>query len=848
MSSNAKPSQGWGMNLAWRLFRHEARRGELTIILLAIVLSVASVLSLSLFSERLQSALTERSSEFLAADRLLGSDSPVPQEWRAKANEMGLQTAMRVQMRSMVFAGDKMMLADVRAVDNAYPLKGKIKLSDTPFGEAFATSDSPQAGQVWMASRLYQVLGVSLGDKVEIGDSIFVASGVIIELPDGGFNVFGGEPQVLMPLSELAQTGITGPGSRTDYDLMLSGDDSALDQYYQWLEPRLDRELHYWRSVKDDESPLGRAVNRAERYFLLASLLAIVLASVSIAVAAQRYSKRHYDPVAIMKTLGASGTLVRRIYLLQVLFITVLGIVLGSLAGFVIQHLIGLAIAAKVPIALDAWHWRPFAVAVFTGVICAMLFSLYPLIKLFSVPPLRVLRRDLDASVQSRLIQFLAAGSAIFALMWAYSGDLLISLILLGTGLVLVTVLMLVTMGLIALGKRLGEGRMGAWQLAWARIKRRAMDNSVQLISFAVTILLLLIVLVMRNDMVKQWQEQLPVGTPNYFMINITETQLPVLAKHFEEQGVEVETFYPVIRGRFAAINDETVRTAMSKESEQEERQDRGRQGLGREANLTWSNSLQHENHVVAGKWHGEEDKAEFWRVSVEARVAERLGIKLGDKLSFNIGSEVVEAVVTSLREVNWQTMQPNFFFVLEPEAMQAFSPTYITSFHLDSERKSALAELMAPFPTVSLFDVDARINQLRSIVSQVSMAVEFILVLVLCAGALVLVAQVQSSMEERQQELAILRTLGAKGRLIRLSVILEFIIIGSVSGVMAAMTNELALYGLQTQVFNMEANWHLQYWWLAPVCGALLVGVLGALSCWRLLSLNTGQLLRRLA
>ncbi|ALS98800.1 ABC transporter permease [Lacimicrobium alkaliphilum] len=831
------------LTLSWRLFHHEARRGELTVILLAIILSVAAVLSLSLFSERLQTALTDRTAEFLAADRLLGSDKPVPQEWLEKAKQEGLNTAQRVQMRSMVFANDELMLADVRAVDNAYPLKGTIKLADEPFGIGKAVTTLPQSGEVWLDSRLFQVLGIKKGDKVEIGEREFIVSAVISELPDGGFNVFGGDPLVLMPLQDLAATGISGPGSRTDYDTMFSGQDSALDAYYEWLEPQLDRELHYWRSVKDDDSPLGRSVRRAEQYFLLASLLAIVLASVSIAVAAQRYSHRHYDPVAIMKTLGAPGNMVRKIYLLQIVFIATLGIVIGAGIGFGAQHLVAQLIAERVPVALDAWHWRPFFIAVFTGVVCAMLFSLYPLMKLFSVPPLRVLRRDLGASMGSRITQFLAAGSAIFMLMWAYSGDLKISLILLMTGLVLALVLLAVTMVLIWLGRKLGQGRMGAWQLAWARIQRRAMDNSVQLISFAITIMLLLVVLVMRNDMVQQWQDQLPEGTPNYFMINITDQQRPVIESHFSERNLQMEKFYPVVRGRFVAINDDTIRTEVTKEEDES-----GRRGLGREANLTWSDTLQHENRIVAGSWHGDSTSEERpYQVSVESQVAERLDIKLGDLLHFNIGSEVVRAEVGSLREVNWQTMQPNFFFVLEPAAMEAFSPTYITSFHLPTEQKAMLGQLMSPFPTVTLFDVDARINQLRSIVSQVSLAVEFILVLVLCAGALVLVAQVQSSMDERQQELAILRTLGARGLMIRMSVIAEFIIIGIVAGAMAAVANELALYLLQSQVFNMQTTVHWQYWLLAPASGAVVVGLLGAISCWRLLSLNTSQLLRRM-
>lgn len=832
-------------NLAWRLFKHEAKRGELTIILFAIVLSVASVLSLSLFSERLQSALTARTADFIAADRLLDSEDPVDPQWISKAKEMGLATTQQVYARSMVFGNEQMTLTSLRAAADGYPLKGEMKTSTEPFGLGEVTEFLPATGEAWAESRLFQNLGLKLGDKIEIGDSDFTLTRVITEVPDSGFSVFGGNPKVLIGYDELAGTNITGPGSRITYTYFFVGDSSTLDDYYDWLEPQLDRELHYWMSVEDDDSPIGRSVARAEQYFLLASLLAIVLAAVSIAVAAQRYSQRHYDPVAIMKTLGASKNTVQRVYLYQISFITILGIVIGTIAGLGIQQLVVAAIADRVEVSLDVWHWRPLIIAVFTGIVCAVLFSLYPLLKLFSVPPLRVLRRDLGAGMSSRVLQFGATGSAILLLMWAYSQNLKISLILFVSGIVLVCALLAITYGLIAVGRKLGQGKMGAWQLAWARIKRRAMDNSVQLISFSITIMLLLVVLVMRNDMVSQWRDQLPQGTPNYFMSNITEQQRPGLDAHFQQNNVQTDVFYPVVRARFVAINDEKIRTAVTKEDD--EQQDQGRNGLGREANLTWSSTLQNENRIVAGKWLDSWQEGQPYGVSVEERLAERLDIKLGDELTFNIGSEVVDVEVTSLREVNWQTMQPNFFFVLQPEVMQAFSPTYITSFHLPTEQKAKVSELMRPFASVTLFDVDARINQLREIVDQVSLAVEFILILVLIAGSLVLIAQVQASMDERQQELAILRTLGAKGSLIRSSVVFEFLIIGIVAGAMAALANELTLYLLQSQVFQMQGSIHYEYWLIAPLVGAAVVGLLGAAGCWRLLTLNTSQLLRKM-
>lgn len=837
--------------LAWRLFKHEAKRGELSIILFAIILSVAAVLSLSLFSERLQGALTDRSAEFIAADRQLSARAPLDPEWVSAAHSYNLATALQTSTRSMAFANDELALVDLRAVSEDYPLKGTIKLAPELFATGVATDHIPASGEAWMDSRLFQLLGVSLGDKIELGEAQFTITQVLSEIPDGGFSVFNADPMVLINLSDIAATKVTGPGSRVNYKVYFTGDDNDLDDYFDELSPQLDRQVHRWLSVQDDTSPIGESVARAEQFFLLASLLAIVLAAVAIGVAAQRYAQRHFDPVAIMKTLGASTATIRKVYLYQIVFIALLGIVIGAIVGFVLQQLVVSALADTVEVSLQVWYWRPLLIAIFTGSVCALLFCLYPLLGLFSIPPLRVLRRDIASSFSARGGQYLTAGGAILLLMWVYSQNLKISLILFVSGLILVGLLLAATFGLIALGRVLGTGRMGAWQLAWARIKRRSLDNSVQLISFALTIMLLLVVLVMRNDIVQQWRDQLPTGTANYFLANVTEEQRPNLVQHFADNGIETDGLYPVSRGRFVKINDEILRNDITKE--EEDTTNETRRGMGREANLTWDTTLQMGNEVIAGQWHGEwtPETSELgdgiYPVSIEERVGKRMRIGMGDQLTFNIGSEIVTVEVTSIRTVNWQTMQPNFFFVLHPMAMEAFRASYITSFYLPPERKPELTRLMAPFASVTMFDVDARINQVRSIIDQVSAAIEFILILVLVAGSLVLIAQVQASMDERQRELAILRTLGAKGRMIRASVIYEFLIIGSVAGFMAALANEVSLYLLQTQIFQMQSSLHIEYWVIAPLTGAVVVGLLGAASCWRLLSMNTQVLLRKM-
>ena len=838
-------------SLAWRLFKHEARRGELSIILFAIVLSVASVLSLSLFSERLQGALTERSAEFIAADRQLSSRKPIAEDWLLQARKLDLNVAQQTSTRSMAFANDTLQLIDLRAVNENYPLKGSIKVSDSLFASGKAITTVPKNNEAWIDSRLFQVFEIQLGDEIEIGDAVFKVTQILAEIPDAGFSVFNTDPMILINQAALAEANVTGAGSRVNYKAYFTGNNDALADYYAVLKGKLNRQTHRWLSVEDDESPIGESVARAEQFFLLASLLAIVLACVAIGVAAQRYAQRHFDPVAIMKTLGASTRTIRKVYLYQIIFIAVLGIILGTVIGFILQQIVVSALSGTVDVSLQIWYWRPLLIAIFTGSVCALLFCLYPLLGLFSIPPLRVLRRDMESTLRTRGGQYLTSGLAIFGLMYAYSQNLKVSLILFISGLVLIGLLLLATFGLIALGRILGKGRMSAAQLAWARIRRRALDNSVQLISFALTLMLLLTVLVMRNDIVQQWKDQLPEGTANYFMINVTDAQKDALQSHFADNDVQSDKLFPVTRGRFAKINDDVLRTELTKE-ESDNTAER-RSGMGREANLTWDLELQMANEVVAGEWHGNWTPEtstlakDIYPISLEERVAQRMRIEMGDILTFNIGSEEVKTQVTSIRTVNWQTMQPNFFFVLHPAAMTKFTPTYITSFFLPEERKSELTKLVRPFANVTLFDVDARINQIRSIIDQVSAAIEFILILVLVAGSLVLVAQVQASMDERQRELAILRTLGAKGSLIRRSVIYEFLIIGSVAGFMAALANEVSLYLLQSQVFQMSTQIHIEYWLIAPITGAIVVGLLGAWSCRQLLQLNTTTLLRKM-
>lgn len=832
--------------ISFRLLKQELKRGELTIMALAIILSVTAVLSLSLFSERLQSGLLERSSEFLAADRVLSSRRDIPQEWLDEAQGRDIQTAWRVVFNSMAFANDSLQLIDVKAVSDGYPLRGELRVAEQPFVEGEVARGLPEPGEAWVASSLFQALQIELGDSIEVGNSEFKVTKVVTYEPDVGFSVFTDSPNVIIRYSQLEQTGLIQPGSRVRYNVLMAGSQQALADYERWLLPRLNDDTHSWRSIEDGDSPLARSLNRAERFMMLASLLGVVLAATAVAVAAQRYCQRNYDVVAIFKTLGASRQQIRRIFILHLLLLTALSVGIGMFLGWLVQSFVIDWVAQQLDAELPGASWKPYALAAATGVISAVMFTLYPLFRLVEIPPLRVLHRQLVGAQAVRWLQWLLSGGTIYALLVLYSQQWWLSTALFAGGAFAALLLLGIGRLLIRASRQAGMQAGSAWRLAMAGLQRRAAANSVQMLAFSTAIMLLLLVIVLRNDLLADWQRQLPEDAPNYFALNIAEEKVPELQAMFERENIRSTDQYPIVPGRVTYHNGERLLAEVTKEDrEAQQEQEQGREGFGRELSMTWRDTLPPNNDIVAGSWWGEDAEPQ---VSVELNAAERLDIQVGDELTFNIGGEEFTVPVTSLREADWSTLQPNFYMIFNTATLKDFPATYITSFHLDEERKDELYQLFRPFPEASLIDLDAIIDQIREVIAQVSLAILFVLVLVIIAGSLVLIAQVQASMDERQKELVILRTLGAPGKLLSRSITYEFLVLGAISGFIATIAMDIALLILQTQAFGMDATWHWRLWLVGPLSGAIIVGVLGRLSCARLIRRNTAQLIRKLA
>ncbi|MFB2662627.1 ABC transporter permease [Shewanella mangrovisoli] len=828
------------LNLAWRLFKRELQQGQLLLIILAITLAVLSVSGLARVSERLQVAINGQATQFIAADRIIDSPVQIDASILAKADELGLKHVTNMQFNSMVYAGDKFQLVTVRAVESGYPLKGDIELKAAN-GQDEKAQGLPHADEVWFESRLGGLLGYP--QTLELGNSEFHLSQEISRLPDAGFNPFASSPVVLMRIEDVAKTGVIQPGSRVTYLYQFVGEESALSAFENSVKPLLNNSQR-WVDVQSGDSPIAGAVKRAERFLLLASLLGIALACAAIGIAAQRYCQRHYDVVAMLKTFGASSTQIRRLFGIHLLLVTLFGIVLGLIGG----ALLDLGINQLLPPEIAAYSpplTRPLLLGISTGLISAFMFSAYPLMRLLAIPPLRVLQRQLEGLQLGMWLHLLLSLGAMALLGYLYSQSWALTLTVVAAVLLLGVLLSILGFVMIRLGHSVGMKTTNPLQLALAGLRRRARQNAVQLVGFSAALVLLLTILALRQDLLNEWQKQLPENAPNYFLVNIAPDDAKPLNDFMAQKGIAATDIYPVIRGRLTQINGETLIS-----NEQAEAGDKGRVGISRELNLTWRNSLPANNELVEGHFNQAADE-----VSVESGVAERLGLKPGDTLTYMIDNQELRVKVASIRAVHWETMQPNFFMIFTQEALSPFAYTSMASFYLDDKKpdvqgndppkNTVILELIQQFPTVSIIDVGAMVGQLRQIIEQVSLSLTLVLVLVLLASSLVLIAQTEAGMATRQRELAVLRTFGASGWLLRSATGLEFALLGGIAGVLAVIVAEFALYLLKTQVFELNVYMHWPWWGIAPVCGAMLVALLGVWRCRQLLNQSCAELLK---
>ena len=821
--------------LTWKLLAREWRSGELGILLLALVLAVSVVVGVSSFVTRLQSALLSESARFLAADMVVVSGTPLPAQWLSEARQRGLSTTEGVGFPSMAVADvDHMALVSIKAVSAGYPLRGELQWSAEPYGVLRSDGAIPESGEVWLAPRLFALLDVGLGDEVIVGETSLRVSGAVRSEPDATTAVFGFGPRLLMNTADIKATGVVQPGSRIEYRLLLGGASNAITEFSEWLTPQLGQGQRL-DSVEGSQPGIATTLDRAQGFLLLAGSLAVVLAAAAITLASRRFAERHTQYVAILKSLGAQSHEIALLYGRSLFWMGLGGTVMGCAIGWGLQELFIRLLGALLPVEPGAAGWQPALIGAVTAGVCLVFFAWPPLRRLGQASPLRVLRADIGVADVQRFRDFLLGGLSIIALMWWYSGSAVVTAAVIGGLGVVIGLGFLAARLLLSGGRSIGGFAGSIWRVALAGLQRRGRANALQMVIFAMAIMLMLLLSVVRSSLIGQWQSQLPADAPNHFLLNLAPEERPSLEGFFLDNEIAAETLYPMTRGRVVSVNDAELPQWQELEAEGAPRQ--------REANFTWSDQVPRGNVLLEGDWWPA-DSEQPW-VSVEEDFAEDLGAKVGDRLAVRVGADTLEVTVRSIRSVDWQSMRPNFFMVFPRAVLERFPGMYMTSFRLLPEQKPLLNQLVNVLPTVTVIELDIVIKEMRSVVDQVARALELVLGVILMAGGLVLISGVRSSLDGRLRESALLRAVGARRGLVLGALWIEFLVLGGLAGGLASAGAEVAAWGLQTQVFEMTWAPTPLMWWLGPLAGAVIVGALGVWSCRRVVSVPPIVLLR---
>ncbi|WP_313162599.1 putative ABC transporter permease subunit YbbP [Kosakonia cowanii] len=782
-----------------RWFWREWRSPSLLIVWMALSLAVACVLALGTIGDRMEKGLSQQSRDFMAGDRALRSSHEIPTGWLEEARKSGLQVSEQVSFSTMTFAGDTPQLASVKAVDNRYPLYGELETQ--PAGL------KPQPGTALLAPRLMALLSVKPGDTIEVGDATLRIAGEVTQEPDSGFNPFQMAPRLLMNSADVAKTGAVLPGSRVSWRVKFAGTPAQLEKYETWLLPQLGADQR-WYGLEQDDGALGKSLQRSQQFLLLSALLTLLLAVAAVAVAMSHYCRSRYDLVAILKTLGAGRAQLQKLIVGQWALLLGLAVITGGALGLLFEKVLMLLLKPVLPAALPPASYWPWLWAIGAIVVISLLVGLRPYRLLLATQPLRVLRRDAVANVWPLKIYLPAVAIiTVLLLAWLMGGSMLLWAVLAGA-VVLAMLCGVVGWLLLNVLKRLTLKALPL-RLAVNRLLRQPWSTLSQLSAFSLSFMLLAMLLVLRGDLLDRWQQQLPAESPNYFLINIAPEQIAPLKTFLAEHQVIPAAFYPIVRARMTQINGQST-------------EGNADEALNRELNLTWQQQRPDHNPLTAGNW-----PPKAGEVSVEEGLAERLGLKLGDTVTFTGDTQAFSAKISSLRKVDWESLRPNFFFIFPPGALDGQPQSWLTSFRLEGNN-GMLTQLNRAFPTISLLDIGAILKQVGQVLEQVSRALEVMVVLVTACGVLLLLAQVQVGMRQRHQELVVYRTLGAGKRLLRTTLWCEFALLGLVSGLVAAIGADTALALLQTRVFDFpwQPDWRL--WITLPLCGALLLSLCG--------------------
>lgn len=806
--------------LAWRQLRSQWAAGEVRVLIIALVLAVTATTSVGFFTDRIQSSLQTQGNILLGADLVVSADHVPNQKYQAEANSRQFKAIQTQEFPSMVMHGDLSQLAEIKAVEAGFPLRGDLTISQQLHGASHVARDVPKSGTVWIEPRLATQLNLQVGDSIDVGESTLKVDAILQREASRGGDMFSIAPRLMMNAKDVQATKLIQFGSRVKYQLLVAGDRQSILDFSAWLKPQLARGERI-ADIASARPEMKSALEKAQQFLGLSSMVGVILAMVAMFLASLPYVQKSLDTYALMRCFGASKQLIVRILLWQTTMLALLGSLIGCLLGYFAQ--LGLAELAGTLFleTLPAPGVAPALVGLLSG-FATMLAVVWPhLLRLRDVPALRILRRDLGDQAKTSWLSFTPGLAVLSGLVLWHAGDLKLG----GAALLGLLVLVLVT-SLIALyaGRllsRLPSGSVGAWKLGLAGLKRRPLMATAQAVGISLGLMALILLALVRGDLLQNWQSSLPADAPNRFVINIQPAQVAGIHDFFAKAAISNASVFPMVKGRLIAINQQALDTKQYQD-------ERARRLAEREFNLSWAADMQSDNLLVSGRWWQANEHGKPM-LSLEQGLAESLHLKVGDILTYDIAGNKLDLVVSSLRKVEWDSMRANFFAVTPPSVLESFDASYITSFHLPVGKEDTLNQLLRSFPNLTVIDVAALMEQVRGIMGKMTYAIEYVFGFSVLAGLAVLYAALVATREERVREATLLRVLGASRRQVTLAILAEFFCIGLIAALVASLAANAVAYYVSVHLLSIPYHLNL----LLTLSALLLSVVLVPFAAW---------------
>ena len=791
------------------LLKQSFKSSGVYLLIIALVLAISATTALKFSNEQIQNAVALQAAEMLAADLVLSDNQPLEKKWQDQANQLTLQQSKVTTFSSMAHTHEQFVMVNVKAIDDAFPLRGDIRV--------VPTADKIQAGEVWLSVRALDLLHVKVGDTVNIADASFKVTAQIAHDSNQELGFSGFSPTVIISQADVARTHAIQVGSRVEYRLLMAGTAEQTKKFEQNFKlqqgaqtPSANEQTSLrLRNASEGNTRLMKPIANLDTFLQLTNILTILLCGIAIALTSQRYVQQNQDYIALMRCIGATKAQILNAYLALLSVVLMVAMAIGSLAGVslgygLLQLMLQLIPHLHIQFSVFNMLLGPLPIAMLTSAVVLLGFIVPSLWQLLNTPPIRVIRQQ-EKTVQSMLWMLLMGTASLVLFSIILTENIVLTAWVIGAIILLCTVLYLLIWGGLKFIKSL--------KTSISAYVRAPYQTAFQITALALGLSLITVLAVLRTDLLERWQQQLPEGTPNQFVYGLPPFDMPVFKAKLEQQGWQSTPLYPNIRGRLVAKNDQPFAEQLLKSNN----------SLRRELNLTQTTEYPTDNKIVQGS----AALKQVGDVSVEVKTAEELGIKIGDRLTFSLPEGLVHAKVINLRSVEWESFSPNFFFIFAPKTMDENAGSYLGSFYVPEQDKKQLVAVIQQFSNTVFIDVSLILDEVKRLVNVLVQIITILALLVSVSGILVLIACLNLLMDERKREVALLRSFGSSKQKLKQMMSVEIGFIGFVAGVVSCLFAEV-ISAIASYKMNLAIQAHGEIWLILPIVMTLLCALIG--------------------